>query len=122
MFFYGIHFLVVMSWAIFLLEFIKTLQNNLKDKYLFGILSIIFMFIVLFVGTKLILLNPSVSKSGIWLHLKLSIDILLMIENVFLLIVLFKKKTFSAKFYIIMYWFSYLAFISMAGLSMFRPF
>jgi len=122
MFFYGIHFLVVMSWAIFLLEFIKTLQNNLKDKYLFGILSIIFMFIVLFVGTKLILLNPSVSKSGMWLHIKLSIDILLMIENVFLVIVLFKNKTFSDKFYISIYWFSYLAFMAMVGLSMFRPF
>ena len=122
MFFYGIHFLVVMSWAIFLLEFIKTLQNNLKDKYLFGILSIIFMFIVLFVGTKLILLNPSVSKSGMWLHIKLSIDILLMIENVFLVIVLFKNKAFSDKFYISIYWLSYLAFMAMAGLSMFRPF
>jgi len=122
MFFYGIHFLVVMSWAIFLLEFIKTLQNNLKDKYLFGILSIIFMFIVLFVGTKLILLNPSVSKSGMWLHIKLSIDILLMIENVFLVTVLFKNKTFSDKFYISIYWLSYLAFMAMAGLSMFRPF
>jgi len=122
MFLYGIHFLVVMSWAIFLLSFIKSVQNDLKDKYLFGILSLVFMLFVLVVGTKLMLLNPSVAKSGMWIHIKLSIDIILMIENIFLLIVLFKKKIFSAKFYIIMYWFSYLAFMAMAGLSMFRPF
>jgi len=122
MFLYGIHFLVVMSWAIFLLSFIKSLQNDLKDRYLFGILSVTFMLAVLFVGIKLMLLNPSVAKSGMWIHIKLSIDIILMIENIFLLIVLFKKKIFSAKFYIIMYWFSYLAFMAMAGLSMFRPF
>jgi len=122
MFFYGIHFLVVMSWAIFLLSFIKSLQNDLRDKYLFGILSVIFMLAVLLVGTKMMLLNPSVAKSGLWIHTKLSIDIILMIENIFLLIVLFKKKIFSDKFYIIIYWFSYFAFMAMAGLSMFRPF
>ena len=122
MLFYGIHFLVVMSWAIFLLSFIKSLQNDLRDKYLFGILSVIFMLVVLGVGTKMMLLNPSVAKSGLWIHTKLSIDIILMIENIFLLVVLFKKKIFSDKFYISIYWFSYLAFMAIVGLSMFRPF
>jgi putative membrane protein len=121
-FLYGLHLLVVFSWAIFLLQFIKSLENNLSDKYIFGILSVIMMLIVLGVGTKLMLLNPTVAKSGAWLHVKLSFDILLMIENVYLLYILFKNKTLSDKVYEILYWGSYLCFILMIALTMFRPF
>jgi putative membrane protein len=121
-FLYGLHLLVVFSWAIFLLQFIKSLENNLSDKYIFGILSVIMMLIVLGVGTKLMLLNPVVAKSGAWLHVKLSFDILLMIENVYLLYILFKNKTLSDKVYEILYWGSYLCFILMIALTMFRPF
>jgi putative membrane protein len=121
-FLYGLHLLVVFSWAIFLLQFIKSLENNLGDKYIFGILSVIMMLIVLGVGTKLMLLNPTIAKSGAWLHVKLSFDILLMIENLYLLYVLFKNKTLSDKIYEILYWGSYVSFILMIALTMFRPF
>jgi len=80
------------------------------------------MLIVLGVGTKLMLLNPAVAKSGAWLHVKLSFDILLMIENIYLLYVLFKSKKLSDKVYEILYWGSYLSFILMIALTMFRPF
>ena len=118
----GLHLLVVFSWAIFLLQFIKSLENDLKGKYIFGILSVIMMLIVLGVGTKLMLLNPTIAKSGAWLHVKLSFDILLMIENLYLLYVLFKNKTLSDKIYEILYWGSYVSFILMIALTMFRPF
>ena len=121
-FLYGLHLLVVFSWAIFLLQFIKSLENNLGDKYIFGILSVIMMLIVLGVGTKLMLLNPTIAKSGAWLHVKLSFDILLMIENLYLLYVLFKNKILSDKIYEILYWGSYVSFILMIALTMFRPF
>jgi len=113
--------LVVFSWAIFLLQFIKSLQNNLPDKYPFGILSIFMMLFVLGVGTKLMLLNPVVAKSGGWLHIKLTFDVLLIIENVFLAYILLRKINFSSKIYEIMYWLSFMIFIVMIALTMFRP-
>jgi len=113
--------LVVFSWAIFLLQFIKSLQNNLPDKYIFGILSIFMMLFVLGVGTKLMLLNPVVAKSGGWLHIKLTFDVLLIIENVFLAYILLRKINFSSKIYEIMYWLSFMIFIVMIALTMFRP-
>ncbi|GAB6045051.1 hypothetical protein JCM11957_06490 [Caminibacter profundus] len=118
---YGFHLLVVFSWAIFLLQFIKSLQNNLSDKYIFGILSVFMMLIVLGIGTKLILLNPVVAKSGGWFHIKLTFDVLLIIENIFLVYVLLKKINFSSKIYEIMYWLSFMIFIIMIALTMFRP-
>jgi uncharacterized membrane protein len=121
-FYYGLHLIAVFSWAIFLLQFIKSYQNDLDDKYIFGFLSLFMMFVVLFVGTKLMLLNPSVSKSGNWLHVKLSFDILLMIENITLLVFVFKRKTLSKKILEILYWLSYAAFVLMVALSVFRPF
>ncbi len=121
-FLYGLHLLVVFSWAIFLLQFIKSLQNNLPDKYIFGFLSVFMMLVVLGVGTKLMLLNPSIAKVGVWLHVKLSFDILLMLENLYFLYVLFKNKILSSKVYEILYWSSYGAFMLMVALTMFRPF
>ena len=119
---FGIHFLLAMSWAIFLLSFIKSIQTDSKDKYLFGILSVVVMVAILVVGTKMMLLDHSIVKSGFWIHSKLLIDIFLMLENLFLLFVLFKKKEFSDKFYTISYWVSYVAFMVMVWLTMFRPF
>ena len=121
-FYYGLHLIAVFSWAVFLLQFIKSYQNDLDDKYIFGFLSLFMMFVVLFVGTKLMLLNSSVTKSGNWLHVKLSFDILLMIENITLLAFVFKHKTLSKKILEILYWLSYVAFVLMVALSVFRPF
>ncbi|WP_456489103.1 hypothetical protein [Caminibacter pacificus] len=118
---FGMHLLFVISWVVFLLLLIKAVQNDTKDKVIFTLLSLFFMIAVLGVGTKMMLLNPSVSKSGNWLHVKLSFDILLMIENLILAFVVFKKKTISSKVLEIMFWLSYLVFMFMVFLSVFKP-
>ena len=105
---YGIHLVLAVSWAIFLLLFIYT-----GEKF-WGYLSLFFMVVLLADGTKMILLG---SDKGNWLHLKLSFDIVLMIENIYLL---FKKPSLKVK--VFMFWFSYTAFMIMIALSMFRPF
>jgi len=118
---YGTHLLLVISWAIFLLQLIKAIQNNTKDVFIFAVLSLFFMVAVLGAGTKMMLLNPSVTKSGSWLHVKLSFDILLMLENVYLAFVAFKNKNVSEKVLEIMFWLSYMAFMLMVFLTMFKP-
>ncbi|NPA87990.1 hypothetical protein [Caminibacter pacificus] len=118
---FGMHLLFVISWVVFLLLLIKSIQNDTKDKVIFTLLSLFFMVAVLGVGTKMMLLNPNVAKVGIWLHVKLSFDILLMIENLVLAFVVFKKKTISSKALEIMFWLSYLVFMFMVYLSVFKP-
>ncbi|WP_457561470.1 hypothetical protein [Caminibacter pacificus] len=118
---FGMHLLFVISWVVFLLLLIKSIQNDTKDKVIFTLLSLFFMVAVLGVGTKMMLLNPSVAKVGIWLHVKLSFDILLMIENLILAFVVFKKKTISSKALEIMFWLSYSVFMFMVYLSVFKP-
>ncbi|WP_457563546.1 hypothetical protein [Caminibacter pacificus] len=118
---FGMHLLFVISWVVFLLLLIKSIQNDTKDKVIFTLLSLFFMVAVLGVGTKMMLLNPSVAKVGIWLHVKLSFDILLMIENLILAFVVFKKKTISSKALEIIFWLSYLVFMFMVYLSVFKP-
>ena len=125
MLFYVGHLLLAFSWAIFLLTFIKTLQNEIEGKEvkLFALLSTISMIAVLIVGTKMMLMDHSIIKSGKWIHLKLSFDIVLMLENLFLLKLLFKdKKKLSRKCGNILYFFSYFAFMIMIFLTMTRPF
>ena len=121
--FYNLHLLVVVSWMLFLLQFIKAVEYKRDvEGYIFGFLSLFFMIIVLFIGTKMILMNPDVAKSGAWLHTKLSFVIVLMIENLFFLYKFFKKKSVSVKFAEISYWVSYMFFMFIFALSMFRPF
>ncbi len=118
---YGTHLLLVISWAIFLLQLIKAIQNQTKDTFIFAILSLFFMVTVLGVGTKMMLLNPSVAKVGVWLHVKLSFDIVLMLENAYLAYLAFKGKTIGGKWLELMFWFSYMAFMIMVFLTMFKP-
>ena len=121
---YVVHLLLAFAWAMFLLTFIKTMQyGDFAEAKLFGILSFVFMIAILIVGTKMMLLNHSIIQSGKWIHLKLSFDIVLMLENLFLLKLLFKdKKKLSRKCGNILYFFSYLAFMTMIFLTMTRPF
>ncbi len=108
---------------LFLLQFIKTIEyKNIKDEYIFGFLSLFFMIAVLFIGIKMILMNTGVAKSGGWLHFKLSLVVLLMIENIFFLFKFLKKKEIPVKFTEISYWLSFIFFIIILLLSMFRPF
>jgi uncharacterized membrane protein len=123
MYYYLGHLLLAFLWAIFLLTFIKSMQNqNLTESKLFGILSIITMIVILIVGTKMMLNDHSIIKSGKWIHVKLSLDIILMLENLFLLKILKQGKFVSSKCGNIMYFFSLFAFLSMIILTMLRPF
>ena len=121
--FFNLHLLVVVSWMLFLLQFIKAVEYK-KDieGYIFGFLSLFFMIIVLFIGIKMILMNSEVAKSGGWLHLKLTLVILLIIENIFFLFKFLKKKSISIKFAEILYWINYMFFMIILALSMFKPF
>jgi len=120
---YIIHLLLAFCWAIFLLTFIKSMQNkNLTDSKIFGILSVISMIAILIIGTKMMLANHAIIKSGKWIHVKLSLDIILMLENLFLLKLLKQGKFVSSKCGNIMYYFSLLSFLTMIILTMLRPF
>jgi putative membrane protein len=116
--YYGIHFLLFFSYGVFFLQFIKSLEFEFQRK-IFAILSLIFMVLLLLDGTKLILLNPAVAKSGGWLHVKLSIFIVVMLENVYFFIT---KRKFSLKFYEILYYLNYFLFIIIIVLAVFKPF
>jgi putative membrane protein len=122
MIFFGLHLIAAVSWMMFLLLLIKSVQNNTADKFIFSIVSLFFMVLVLYFGVRLMLLNPNVAKSGGWLHVKLSFDILLMIFNVYLAYVVFRRKSISSKFLEISFWLTYLIFVFMLYLTMFRPF
>jgi putative membrane protein len=122
MIFFGLHLIAAVSWMVFLLLLIKSVQNNTADKFIFSIVSLFFMVLVLYFGVRLMLLNPNVAKSGGWLHVKLSFDILLMIFNVYLAYVVFRRKSISSKFLEISFWLTYLIFVFMLYLTMFRPF
>ena len=122
MYFYVIHLLLAFSWAIFLLTFIKSMQYDINESKIFAFLSIISMITILGVGTKMMLMDHSIIKSGKWIHVKLSFDILLMIENLFLVNLLRKGKQVSKKCGNIMYIFTYISFMLMVFLTLTRPF
>jgi len=123
MFYYVTHLLLAFSWAIFLLTFIKTMQNgDILESKIFGILSLITMIAILIIGTKMMLLDHSIIKSGKWIHLKLSLDIVLMGETIFLLNLLRKGKQVSKKCGNIIYIFTYLSFMTMIFLTLTKPF
>lgn len=110
------HLIAGISWMVFLLQFVR------EKKLIFNVLSLVFMLIVLILGTKSILLNPSIAKSGGWLHTKLSLVIVLMLENVYLSIRAFKKKGISKFLSEVIYWFDYIVLVAILVLSLFRPF
>jgi len=122
MLFFGLHLLAVVSWVVFLLLLVKAVENDTPDKFIFSVLSLFFMFLVLYLGVRLMLLNPAVAKSGGWLHVKLSFDIVMMLFNIYLVYVVFKNKSVSSKFLEIAFWLSYIIFMFMLYLTMFRPF
>ncbi len=121
--YFNLHLIAAISWMVFLLQFIKTFQYDKKvDKVIFNFLSLFFMLIVLFLGIKMILMNPAVAKKSGWLHIKLSFVTILMLENIYLSLKFFKKKKISRLFLEILYWLSYILFILSISLSLFKPF
>ena len=117
----AVHMFVVFCWAVFLVSLSESIICNKNSKVL-AVFSLVFMFMVLFVGTKLMLLFPSVAKSGMWIHVKLSIDILAMLVNIYLVYIVLKNKTISQKLSSILYWAVVLMFLMMYGLTLFKPF
>ena len=117
----SIHILAVFCWAVFFVSLSESIKCN-KNAKILAIFSFICMLIVLLVGTKLMLLFPSIVKSGIWIHIKLFIDILLMLINIYLIFIVFRKKTISIKIANIIFWFIIIMFLVMYGLTLFRPF
>ena len=117
----NLHMMAVFCWAVFLVSLVQSLRCSQYSKLL-AVLSLVFMLIVLFVGTKLMLLFPSVVKSGMWIHVKLSIDILAMLVNIYLVYIVLKNKAISQKLSSILYWAVVLMFLMMYGLTLFKPF
>jgi len=115
------HMLLVFFWAVFMISLAKSIACRENSKIL-AVLSLIFMFSVLFVGTKLMLLFPQVAKSGMWIHVKLSIDIIEMLVNIYMAYVVFKKKEISSKKAQTLYWSTVLLFAAMYSLTLFKPF
>jgi uncharacterized membrane protein len=123
MFYYVGHLLLAFSWAIFLLTFIKSMQNqDIIESKIFAFLSILSMISILIIGTKMMLMNHSIIQSGKWIHFKLSLDIILMLENIFLVILLIKHKSITKKYANVMYIFSFISFMVMILLTLTRPF
>ncbi len=117
----SIHMLAVFCWAVFMVSLAKSLMYGEKSRLLAG-LSLFFMFAVLLVGTKIMLMMPQIIKTGMWIHVKLSFDIVVMLENVYLAIIVFKSKPVNNKIVSFIYWSSVLMFVAMYYLTMFRPF
>jgi len=117
----SLHIIAVFCWAVFLVSLVQSLRCNQSSRFL-AVLSVIFMLSVLFIGTKLMLLFPSVAKSGMWIHVKLSIDILAMLVNIYLVYVVFKNKTISQKLSDIIFWIIIIIFTVMYALTLFKPF
>jgi putative membrane protein len=117
----SIHMLLVFCWAVFMVSLAKSLSCGEKSRLL-AVLSLFFMFAVLFIGTEIMLMMPQITKSGMWLHVKLSFDILVMLENIYLAVIAFKSKPVNNKIVSFIYWSSILMFIAMYYLTMFRPF
>ncbi|ACM92745.1 hypothetical protein NAMH_0654 [Nautilia profundicola AmH] len=116
-----LHMLFVFGWAVFMVSLAKSVACKENSKIL-AVLSLIFMLLVLYIGTKLMLAFPQVAKSGLWIHTKLSIDILAMLLNIYLAFIAFKNKTLSNTLSHVIYWTSVIMFAAMYYLTLFRPF
>jgi putative membrane protein len=113
--------MLVFCWAVFMVSLAKSVICGENAK-IPALLSVFFMLAVLYVGTRMMLMMPQITKSGIWLHVKLSFDILVMIENVYLVYVSLKSKPVNKKIAEFIYWSSIGMFAAMYYLTLFRPF
>ena len=112
---YFCHIGFVFLWAIFFLTGIKLSKFNLEEAkkfFSYGLISALFVGVS---GIKLIMFNPAILKGEGWLHLKISIAILVLLENLYLY---FKTKELKeAIFYL-----NLLLFLGMLFLVSMRPF
>jgi len=123
MYIYVAHLSLAFGWAFLLLTFIKSMQyKDRVESVIFGILSFLMMIAVLVAGVMIMKSNPDIAKTGMWLHIKLFIDTILMGETLFLLYLLKKGKFVSRKCGNIMYIFTAISFITMVLLTLLKPF
>ena len=112
---YFCHIGFVFLWAIFLLVAIKLTKFDLEESKKYFSYALIFALFVGISGVKLIMLNPAILKGEGWLHTKISIALLVVIENVY-----FYFKTKELKEWI--FYLNLVLFVGMLALVTLRPF
>jgi len=123
MFYFALHAIIVVSWIVFFLQFVKSYEyNRVIDSYIFGFLSILFLLLTFIVGIKLATFNASILKTQGWLHLKITLALIIALENIFYIVQFLRKKTISKKILEISYWISYVVFMFILFLTFYRPF
>jgi len=113
-----IHMILVFLWAVFLISFVLSFCFKKYEK-VFLALSSIFMVLVFYTGVKLMHLFPGIAKSGMWIHIKLTFVLVVMIVNLYLIFKFLKKAYVNVMLY---YFFIILFFFIMYILTFFKPF
>ena len=93
-----LHMILVFLWAIFLISFVLSFWFK-KHQKVFLVVSSIFMALVFYTGIKLMHLFPSISKSGMWIHIKLTFVLVVMIINLYLVFKFLKKAYVNVLLY-----------------------
>ena len=113
-----IHMILVFLWSIFLISFVLSFWFKKYEK-VFAILSVIFMILVFCTGIKLIYLFPNITKSGMWIHIKLTVMLVVMGINLYLIFKYLKKAFVNV---LLHYLIIILSFLIMYVLAFFKPF
>ena len=113
-----LHMILVFLWAIFLISFVLSFWFK-KHQKVFLVVSSIFMVLVFYTGVKLMHLFPSISKSGMWIHIKLTVILVVMAINLYLIFKFLKKSSVNVLLY---YFLTVLSFVGMYVLAFFKPF
>lgn len=113
-----IHMLVVFLWAIFLVSFILSFWFKKYEK-VFAVLSSVFIVLVFYTGIKLMYMFPNIVKSGMWIHIKLTIVLLVMGINLYLIFKFLKKSGINV---LLWYFLTVLSFVVMYVLAFFKLF
>ncbi len=117
----NLHILAVFVWGVLIISLAKSVNCKENSKIL-AILSLIAMVFVLYIGTKLMLAFPQIAKSGKWIHIKLSIDIIAMLLNIYLALIVLKNKQLSFIKSQAFFWITIVMFILMYYFTLFKPF
>ena len=113
-----VHMLLVSLWAIFLISFVLSFWFKKYEK-VFAVLSFVFMALVFYTGIKLMYLSPNIAKSGMWIHIKLTVMLVVMGINLYLIFKFLKKSSVNVLLY---YFLTVLSFVGMYVLAFFKPF
>jgi len=106
--------LVVFLWAIFLVSFILSFWFKKYEKVS------IFIVLVFYTGIKLMYMFPNIVRSGMWIHMKLAIVLLVMGINLYLIFKFLKKDMVNNV--LLCYFITVLSFVVMYVLVFFKPF